>query len=158
MDPKRSAPSLLSSLVIRTYSQSPRSAKKKNITLNDSFGFGSTEKFCATLVLRKITDFPRPHPPSPQSPVAAPQPPNLPNPRDVLPLCDRMSSVSVSKNKAKTFVCASLNILVNISVTRLNSVALSKRASRKYICNPMRPSFRSAQWVLAQFAMISPMS
>ena len=69
-----------------------------------------------------------------------------------------MSSVSVSKNKAKTFVWASLNILVNISVTRLNSVALSKRASRKYICNPMRPSFRSAQWVLAQFAMISPMS
>ena len=69
-----------------------------------------------------------------------------------------MSSVSVSKNKAKTFVWASLNILVNISVTRLNSVALSKRASRKYICNPMRPSFRSAQWVLAQFAIISPMS
>ena len=36
-----------------------------------------------------------------------------------------------SLNSAKTFVWASLNIRVNISVTRFNSLALNSLASRK---------------------------
>ena len=86
MEPSRSAPSLLSSLVTSTYNQSVKSA-----------------------------------------------------------LWVTISSVSVSRNNANTLACASLNIRVKISVTRLSSVALSSRASRKYSCKPIKPSLRSAQ-------------
>lgn len=72
--------------------------------------------------------------------------------------CKMISSLTVSKNKAYTLVCVSMNIFRNKSSTACNWSGVKSLPSDRYCVKLVRPSLRSAQCVDEQKWMIVSMS
>lgn len=68
--------------------------------------------------------------------------------------CERMSSLTVSRNSEYTLVCVSINILRNRSRTCWRWLGVSDLPSLRYCVRLVRPSLRSAQCVDEQYKMI----